>query len=615
LDVASTRNHSQPGTGLFSSGFKFPGNSSSASEEVSFFSPHKLNKDRGLHFDAEEKDNEKRYDSVQATPSATVNVSGNSNGGQLVINRSKEEKFSNPERLNLDRRKLTCCPVLEGEEKLRLLNYQNNLISKVENLDNLPNLIFLDLYNNHVRVIECLTAVTTLRVLMLGKNHLERIQGLDKLTRLDVLDLHSNNISTIENLDNLPELRVLNLAGNQIKVVNNLSSLASLTELNLRRNLITEVRSLEAISTLQRAFISNNQLASFDALESIFMNKNLLELALDGNPVASECGYRQVVLDNLKNLRHLDLKRVSDDERRMASAQARKAEERLQVEMKKGQAIEEKQEALKMVRDEWEEECKSSRSRELLERDSLSHGFMEVVGGNGNGKSSMLNVYGTSFDQLEKFSSGVSTAQLQYVTMRRAAPYLASLTGVTRLVLANNNLLSIAELNPVAAMVKLESLQVKENPVCSSAMLRPYVIYRIGQLVEFNGETISKSERSSSSEAFGAFSSLLSKHLSQSSSQTCLRLSSAMAQLGFEDLPGTPSFRTLAGSEQLRTTGGAMNRRVAEEASKSILSDACASAEAIETLHVVWPSMLRSLIETTVAEQEDPMWLTMMEGQ
>jgi leucine-rich repeat-containing protein 49 len=47
---------------------------------------------------------------------------------------------------------------------------------QVENLDNLPNLIFLDLYNNQLRQIESLTHVTTLRVLMLGKNHLEKIQ-------------------------------------------------------------------------------------------------------------------------------------------------------------------------------------------------------------------------------------------------------------------------------------------------------------------------------------------------------------------------------------------------------------------------------------------------------
>ena len=38
--------------------------------------------------------------------------------------RSPAEKLADPERLNLDRRGLTGCPVLEGEERLRLLNYQ-----------------------------------------------------------------------------------------------------------------------------------------------------------------------------------------------------------------------------------------------------------------------------------------------------------------------------------------------------------------------------------------------------------------------------------------------------------------------------------------------------------
>jgi Leucine-rich repeat (LRR) protein len=83
--------------------------------------------------------------------------SGNSTS--LVISRSNEEKLANPDRLVLDRRKLTVCPVLEGEERLRLLNYQNNFISKLENLHNLPNLIFLDLYNNQIKTMENLDQV------------------------------------------------------------------------------------------------------------------------------------------------------------------------------------------------------------------------------------------------------------------------------------------------------------------------------------------------------------------------------------------------------------------------------------------------------------------------
>jgi hypothetical protein len=43
----------------------------------------------------------------------------------LVVYRSAAERASNPERLNLDRRQLTCCPILKHEDRVRLLNYQN----------------------------------------------------------------------------------------------------------------------------------------------------------------------------------------------------------------------------------------------------------------------------------------------------------------------------------------------------------------------------------------------------------------------------------------------------------------------------------------------------------
>jgi len=50
--------------------------------------------------------------------------------------------------MNLDQRGLRHIPLLEGEEKIKYLNLQNNLISKVENLVSLPNLNFLNLSAN-----------------------------------------------------------------------------------------------------------------------------------------------------------------------------------------------------------------------------------------------------------------------------------------------------------------------------------------------------------------------------------------------------------------------------------------------------------------------------------
>lgn len=54
--------------------------------------------------------------------------------GVPVVYRLAEARNLNPEQLNLDRRKITICPLLEGEGRLRLLNYQNNQIQHMCNL-------------------------------------------------------------------------------------------------------------------------------------------------------------------------------------------------------------------------------------------------------------------------------------------------------------------------------------------------------------------------------------------------------------------------------------------------------------------------------------------------
>ena len=90
--------------------------------------------------------------------------------GVPVVYRPPEERAMNPDRLNLDRRHLTVCPILEGEERLRLLNLQHNSITRLQHLCNLRRLVFLDLYDNLVHEMSGLEGLLSLRVLMLGKN-------------------------------------------------------------------------------------------------------------------------------------------------------------------------------------------------------------------------------------------------------------------------------------------------------------------------------------------------------------------------------------------------------------------------------------------------------------
>lgn len=108
--------------------------------------------------------------------------------GVPVVYRPPDERAANPDRLNLDRRHLTVFPILEGEERLRLLNLQHNAITRLQHLSNMRKLVFLDLYDNLIHEISNLEGLLSLRVLMLGKN------------RWDTMLIHSLSVWNFHNI-------------------------------------------------------------------------------------------------------------------------------------------------------------------------------------------------------------------------------------------------------------------------------------------------------------------------------------------------------------------------------------------------------------------------------
>jgi leucine-rich repeat-containing protein 49 len=236
----------------------------------------------------------------------------------IVINRTLDEKILFPDKLILERRNLTSCPVIEGEDDLKLINYQHNQIKQINNLDQMKSLIFLDLYDNRIEKMSSISSLLNLRVLMLGKNRIEKIESLKELVFLDILDLHGNEITKVENLNHLRELRVLNLAANQIKCVENIRGLDSLVELNLRRNQIDDINELEYCPKLQRLFLSYNEITSLANIKNFNAISNIQELALDNNPLSSERNYKRNIIGQLLTLKKLDSKRLTDEEKRVA---------------------------------------------------------------------------------------------------------------------------------------------------------------------------------------------------------------------------------------------------------------------------------------------------------
>ena len=118
----------------------------------------------------------------------------------LIIYRRPCEREAHVDKMTLDSRNLKHIPLLEGEEKIKYLNLQNNEVTKIENLVSLPNLTFLDLSSNKIKEISKFSTVEHLRVLMLSKNQIDQIKNVETFKNLDILDLHENKITKIENV-------------------------------------------------------------------------------------------------------------------------------------------------------------------------------------------------------------------------------------------------------------------------------------------------------------------------------------------------------------------------------------------------------------------------------
>lgn len=257
-------------------------------------------------------------------------------------------------RIDLDRSCLKECPNLCFTGELQLLNLQNNFIKRIQHLSQLQQLIFLNLYDNHIPEMTGLESLKSLRILMLGKNRIQRINCLERLVKLNILDLHDNQISRIENISHLCELRVLNLSGNNISRVENVHGLSCLTELNLRHNCISALTELDFLPCLQRLFLSCNNISSFDQLACLGELCSLSELTLDGNPVALETWYKQAVLRCVLHLKQLDMKRITDEDRRTAGIQARKEEEKKKESHKQTVHKEKRRLAIRNAAQQWE---------------------------------------------------------------------------------------------------------------------------------------------------------------------------------------------------------------------------------------------------------------------
>jgi hypothetical protein len=136
-----------------------------------------------------------------------------------VVPLESEIDLENQERLVLSFCNIYAISNLAGFEKLKHLQLDNNIISRISGLDHLVNLRWLDLSFNNIRSIQGLSCLVKLTDLSLADNEITTISGLDNLVELNVLSLGNNQIadlSCVLPLRRFKNLRALNLKGNPV---------------------------------------------------------------------------------------------------------------------------------------------------------------------------------------------------------------------------------------------------------------------------------------------------------------------------------------------------------------------------------------------------------------
>jgi len=169
---------------------------------------------------------------------------------------------------------------------------------------------------------ENVAQITTLHV-TLGKElnkKIKYIENLENLRKLLQLNLNNHMIEKIEKLDHLTQLRELHLANNGISKIEGLDFLVHLTVLNLSGNMIEYLPAplFKKLRELQSFLIAHNRLASLIEVTKLRPLQDLSDFSMEGNPMASMEHSRQFVIFQLRSLKCLDGKQVTEDERQMA---------------------------------------------------------------------------------------------------------------------------------------------------------------------------------------------------------------------------------------------------------------------------------------------------------
>ena len=216
-----------------------------------------------------------------------------------------EKKYPKLKKINLSKNNFTSFIIFGIFPELTEINLSYNFFVELfpkknknnnENQNfNIKNIIYLDMSGNQLANLNGIQYFSKLKKLIVKENSISKIDTLDKMNQLDYLDVSFNKIRSCDkaNLGVLPSLKTFLCDNNYLKDI----------------NCFEKFYSLEIIS------FNNNKINNFDCLEKLNQLKNLTQLSLINNPITKNANYRKNIIYMFQNLKILDNKEIDSNEK------------------------------------------------------------------------------------------------------------------------------------------------------------------------------------------------------------------------------------------------------------------------------------------------------------
>ena len=223
------------------------------------------------------------------------------------INIFNKELYPRLNKLNLSRNIFKSFSIFGKLPYLVELNLNYNLFTEIfpkkskiisgKGIFGLPNLESLELAGNQLININGIQFFKKLKILILRENSLAKIDSINHMEFLTFLDVSLNKLRNCDkaSIGVLPSLQVFLCDNNYLKNINGFEKLFSVQSISFENNKVPDYNSLEKLSNLE----------------------NLKDLSIGNNPITKSINYRNTIIRMFPNLLKLDGKEITNEEREM----------------------------------------------------------------------------------------------------------------------------------------------------------------------------------------------------------------------------------------------------------------------------------------------------------